>query len=105
MCRSWSGNRHYRAPVPTPDEFAAMERFRGRCLGLVVRLDGIVASSTLGWAQHLIDHGEAGFAIEYLALGVTEQHQLVSRDVIDDLRDLAASPDDLPRNLDDFVDQ
>jgi hypothetical protein len=38
----------------------------------------------------VIDHGEAGLAIEYLALGVTQQPQKVPRDVIDDLRELAA---------------
>lgn len=80
-----------------------MERFLGRCLGLVIRLDGIVAPDTVQWAHHLIEHGEAGLAIEYLALGVTSQPQKVPRDVIDDLRDLAARPDDLPPNLDDFA--
>jgi hypothetical protein len=91
--------------VPTPEEFAAMERFRDRCLGLVVRLDGIVSPKTLNSAHHLIDHGEAGLAIEYLALGVTQQPQKVPRDVIDALRELAASQDDLPPDLDDFAAQ
>ena len=88
--------------VPTSDEFAAMERYRDRCLGLVVRLGGIVAPETLDQAHHLIDHGEPGIAIEYLAIGITRQTQKVPLDVIQDLRDLASKPDELPMDLWDF---
>jgi hypothetical protein len=90
--------------VQTPDEYAAMERYRDRCLGLVVRLDGIVAASTLDRAQHLIDHGEPGIGIEYLAVGITQQAGKVPADIIRDLRELAGGPADLPPNLDDYSD-
>jgi hypothetical protein len=88
--------------VPTPEEFAAMERYRARCLGLVIRLDGIVAPETLDQAHELIDHGEPGIAVEYLADGITRQMHKVPADVIRDLRDLAREPDQLPLNLGDF---
>ena len=80
-----------------------MERYRDRCLGLVVRLNGVVAADTLDQAHHLIDHGEPGIGIEYLAIGVTQQTGKVSPDIVRDLRELALDPSDLPSNLHDFI--
>ena len=91
--------------MPTPDEITAMERYRDRCLGLVVRLGGIVAPDTLDQAHHLIDSGEPGIGIEYLAAGVTKQDRKVAADIIRDLRELAFDPSELPANLDDYTDQ
>ena len=80
-----------------------MERYRDRCLALVIRLDGIVAASTLDQAHHLIDHGEPGIGIESLAVGITQQTGKVSPDIIRDLRELAFDPAELPPNLDDYI--
>ena len=83
--------------------FEAMERYRDRCMTLVIRLDGVLAAETLNQAQHLIDHGEPSLGVEYLAWGVTQQDRHVPAELIGEMRELVMDQDQLPPDLDAYA--
>jgi len=88
-----------------PDH-AAMERYLGRCTGLVVRLQGMLPATDLDHAQHLIDHGEAPEGMLALAWSIVRHEARVPAEVLNDIRELAADlvPEDaFPPSLDDFA--
>jgi hypothetical protein len=85
-----------------------MERFLGRCMGLVIRLQGVVPTSSLDEAQHLMEHGEPAEGVRTIAWGIVENGLRVPAEVVRDIRDLTAeliADDDMPPNLDAFVDE
>jgi len=90
---------------PVPD-YAAMERYLGRCIGLVVRLQGLLPASSLDEAQHLMNHGEPAEGVRSLAWSIVENRVLVPRDVVHDLRELTAEligPEHMPQDLDRYI--
>ena len=80
-----------------------MQQYLDRCMTLLVRLDGLVAPSTLDQAQHLMDHGEPSIGVEYLAHGIVQAQATVSPEVVAELRALVLDPDGLPPDLDEYI--
>ena len=90
--------------MPQHPDLEAMERYRDRCMTLVIRLDGVLSAETLSQAQHLIDHGEPSIGVEYLAWAITQQKRRLPPELIAELRELVMDEDQLPPDLDAFAD-
>lgn len=88
--------------APTDD--LDRQRYLDRCMALLIRLDGIVAPRTLDEAQHLMDHGEPGIGVEYLAHGIVSQPVRVSASVVAEVRALVLDESELPADLSDWSD-
>ena len=63
---------------------AAMERYLSRCLGLIVRLQGVLPPESLDCAQHLMDHGEPAEGVLSLAWALVENEAHVPAAVVRD---------------------
>jgi hypothetical protein len=85
-------------------DYAAMERYLGRCLGLVIRLDGVLPSDSLNLAQELMEHGEPAEGVLQLAWALVETGAQVPSDIVSDIRELTAElivEEHMPAGLDD----
>jgi hypothetical protein len=83
-----------------------MERYRGRCEAVLIRLTGRLPSEALDRAQRLIDHGEPSEGLCGLAWLISDQRIHVPTSDICEIKELTAGmvpPEHLPPDLDDYA--
>jgi len=80
----------------TPDEYV------GRCKGLVISIAQDLPADDVGWAIHLIDHGEPAEGIASLAWSLENAHGSIDADMVSRLSELIGDmvpTDSLPTSM------
>lgn len=83
-------------PEMTPDEYV------GRCKGLVISIAEDLPADDVGWAIHLIDHGEPAEGIAALAWSLEHAHGSIDADMAGRLSELIGDmvpTDSLPASM------